>query len=165
MELNETRWEHIQSHATYGDRKAPKAVIVAIATVLGGAQINASWTRWETSFESRKTVWTTWVVTDKTLGYVSVTYDLDEYDLQNECNGEMPTTGLTTWARPLSHITGIEPSVSYGAADRANAWYPAASFKVIFPDEPITIGDGGFPVEDRPEADLFFEALRNAIGW
>ena len=161
--IDQNRCLHIQQHASLGDRGAPKAVVVAIGSVIGEAEIRESWPYWNTT--AATTTWTCWVVTQNTLGCVRVEYRRHLYDDIEERTNELTPSSQSAWVRPLSGVTGLRWGAVYEAESEFDTYYPAEPITVTFTDWETTIPGADFPVDQRPKADQLLAAIRKSVNF
>ena len=161
--IDQNRFLHIQQHASLGDRGAPKAVVVAIGSVIGDAEIQASWLYWNTT--PTTTTWTCWVVTQKALGGVRVEYGKTLYDDLDERRNRVTPSSQSAWVRPLSGIIGLRWGAIYGAEAEFDTYYPAEPITVTFTDRETKIPEDDFPVEQCSKADQLLAAIRKEVGF
>lgn len=164
VKIDHERRKHLQQHASLAVHEAPIAVSIAVASVIGESEIQATWPQYVTS--DGTTVWTCWVLTERSLGYVHVEYELRDYDRRNETqNGVVTPSKQSAWARPLADITKLELCAFYQSAQEDDEYQPAEPTTLVFRDEKIVIPAGEFPPEDRRRADRFISALRKGVGF
>lgn len=148
MDITGRRREYIRKHVFVPDHGTPHAVMVAIASVIGDPPgIRAAWTSRATSSETGKTTYTCWVVTDTTLGHVSVEYaeDADRRD-------NVKPTSMESWVRRLAGIVRLQWGAVYEDLSRDGTYEPAQPIKVKFADGvEVTIPEDGttVPPEQR----------------
>jgi hypothetical protein len=159
MEIDELRWLKIEGFASVKDRVAPKAVVVALASVIGDAGSLASWASWDCTEST--TTWSCWIVTERALGHVNIAYGRTLYDQGEEQQHQLEPSSHSAWVRPLAHVTGLRFGHFYAA--NVTTYYPAEPITVTFPDAETTIPGPNFPVEQRPAADRFLTALRAGV--
>lgn len=68
MDIEEQTWPQIQRMADVEGRSAPKAVVVALTSVLRDADTASAWASMDVAPST--TTWTCWVVTEKSVGHV-----------------------------------------------------------------------------------------------
>jgi hypothetical protein len=162
--IDQNRFLHIQQHASAGDRGAPKAVVVAIGSVIGDEEIRESWPYWNTT--PTTTTWTCWVVTQNAaLGCVRVEYQKYLYDDLEERTNKVTPSSQSSWVRPLSGVTGLRWGAVYEAPSEFDTYYPAEPITVTFTDWETTIPEADFPVEQRPKADQLLAAIRKSVNF
>lgn len=132
---------------------------LAVAVVVGDAEIEAAWPAWDTT-SAETTTWTCWVVTERILGHVRVEYERGFYDEHAEREHKLTPSSRSSWVRPLNSVTRLQWGAFYEAPEKDDAYHPAEPIKVKFPNWETPIPDGGLPVEQRSTADRFLTALR-----
>ena len=156
--------QYIEKHASVPDRGVPKAVVVAIASVIGGAGIQAAWPSWYTT--GATTTWTCWVVTQRALGYVRVEYGKALYDQHAERERQLVPSSQSAWVRPLADVLGLRWGAVYESQRNDNAYEPAEPITVTFTDRETTIPeDGDVLGGDRPALDRVLTALREGANF
>ena len=161
MDIDKERQDRIKRHAEILNHGVPGAVVVAIAAVIGDVEIAAAWTNWDTTTDTQATTWTSWVVTERTIGHVRVIYQKALYDEYAERQHKLTPSEQSAWVRPLTGVTKLQWGAFYEAQEKDNAYYPAGPITVTFTDGEATIPKKGqLPVEQRSTADRFLTALR-----
>lgn len=163
MIIDQERWLYFQQHASLRDRGVPKAVVVAIGSVIGDAKIVASWPDWNTT--NTTTTWTCWVVTQKALGYARVEYAKNLYDEHEEHRHALTPSNQSAWVRPLTGVIGLRWGAIFEAQAIHDTYYPADPITVTFTDWETTIPEADFPVDQRRTADRFLTALRKGVNF
>jgi hypothetical protein len=161
--IDQNRWLHLQQHASVGDRGAPQAVLVAMGSVIGDAEIQASWPYWNTT--ATTTTWTCWVVTQNALGCVRVEYQKYLYDDIEERTNKLTPSSQSAWVRPLSGVTELRWGAVYAEQAEFDTYYPAEPLTVTFTDWETKIGEADFPVDQRPKADQLLAAIRKSLNF
>ena len=161
MEFDETRWREIQGFASSVGASAPKAVVVALNSVIDKSVSAATWSSMETT--ATTTVWKCWAVTERAVGYVLIRYKKAGYDEREERQNELTPSNWSVWVRPLADIIGIR----YGSfcADEANptVFHPATPIKVVFSDGAVSLPAGPIPIDQRAEVGRVINALREFV--
>jgi hypothetical protein len=159
--IDQNRCLHIQQHASLGDRGAPQAVVVAIGSIIGDAEIRESWPYWNTTEST--TTWTCWVVTEKALGCVRVEYKKYLYDDMEERRERLTPSSQSAWVRPLSGVIGLRWGAVYEAESEHDTYYPAEPITVTFTDWEATIPAADFSADQRLKADQLLAAIRKGV--
>jgi hypothetical protein len=166
MELDDTRWPKIQAIADVLDpeaRSAPKAVVVAVNSIIGDLDRAAAWSSMDTTESS--TTWSCWVVTECSIGHVRIEYEKYLYDQGEEPRSELTPSGWSAWVRPLADIVGLRYGAFYAAQGEPTIFEPAGPITVIFTNGEISIPEGPVPVEQRAAADRIFSAIRAGVNF
>ncbi len=163
MELDETRWREIHAFASFPGTSAPKAVVVAVNSIIDRSVRAAAWSSMATTAST--TAWTCWVVTERSVGHVLIKYKKAGYDEGEERQKEVSPSSWSVWVRPVADIIGIRYGAFY--ADEANptVFYPAEPIKVIFSDGAVSIPAGPIPIDQRAEASRIITALREFVNF
>jgi hypothetical protein len=161
--IDQNRLLHLQQHASVGDRGAPHAVVVAIGSVIGDAEILASWPNCETT--DATTTWTCWVVTQNALGCVRVEYQKDLYDDIAERTHRLTPSSQSAWVRPLSGVTGLRWGAFYEEQAEFDTYYPAEPLTVTFIDWETKIPEVDLPLDQRKKADQLVAAIRKSLNF
>jgi hypothetical protein len=161
--IDQNRLLHLQQHASVEDRGAPQAVVVAMGSVIGDAEIQASWPYWDTT--ATTTTWTCWVVTQNALGCVRVEYQKDLYDDIAERTHRLIPSSQSAWVRPLSGVVGLRLGAVYEEQGESDTYYPAEPPTVMFTDWEAKIGEANFPVAQRKKADQLVAAIRKSLNF
>lgn len=163
MEINEKTWSNTQPLADVEGRVAPKAVVVALNSIIGDADTAASWS--QVSYPTASTtVWQCWIVTESAIGHIRVEYQHELYDQEAERQEELTPSNWSAWVRPLADILRLEYGAFYAATGKPTTFEPAIPIKVIFTNGEITIPEGNsIPVEHRAAADKIFSKLRAGL--
>jgi hypothetical protein len=164
MVITGRRREYIRKHVFVPDHGTPNAVVVAIASVIGDAAgIRAAWTSRATGSATGNTTYTCWVVTDRTLGHVSVEYARDMYDEDADREHNLTPTSMESWVRPLGGVIRLQLGAVHEDSSLDDTYYPAQPFSVKFTDGfEVTIPEeaAAVPPEQRCAVDAFLTALR-----
>jgi hypothetical protein len=163
MEFDETRWREIHALASSPGISAPKAVVVALNSIIDKSVSAAAWSSMSTT--ETTTAWSCWVVTERSVGHVLVRYKTSEYDESKERQNELTPSNWTVWVRPLSDIIGIRYGAFYGAEGKATVFDPAQPIKVIFSDCAVSIPAGPIPIDQRAEVGRIITALREGVNF
>jgi hypothetical protein len=161
MEFDETRWSEIQGFASCPGRSAPKAVVVALNSIIDKSVSAATWSSMETTTST--TVWKCWAVTERAVGYALIRYKQTDYDEHEERQKELTPSNWTVWVRPLADIIGIRYGAFYPAEGNPTVFYPAQPIKVIFSDGAVSIPAGPIPIDQRAEVSRVITALREFV--
>ena len=161
MEFDETRWREIQGFASFAGTSAPKAVVVALNSIIDSSVSAATWSSMDTTAST--TAWKCWVVTERSVGYVLIRYKKADYDERVERENELTPSSWSVWVRPLADIIGIRYGAFYAAEGNPNVFYPAEPIKVIFSDGGVNIPAGPIPTDQRAEVSRVITALREFV--
>jgi len=163
MEFDETRWREIQAFASFPGTSAPKAVVVALNSIIGNSVRAAAWSSMDTTAST--TAWTSWVVTERSVGHVLIKYKQLGYDEREERQNELTPSSWSVWVRPLADIIGIRYGAFYAAEGKPTVFYPAEPIKVIFSDGAVSIPAGPIPFDKRAEVGNVIGALREGVNF
>ena len=163
MELDETRWLEIQGLASYQGRGAPKAVVVAVSSIIDNSARAAVWSPMNTTQST--TTWSAWVVTERSVGHALIKYKKAGYDQHEERQRELAPSGWSVWVRPLADIVGLRYGAFYAVEGKPTAFDPAEPIKVIFSDTAVSIPAGPIPVDQRAEVGRVIRALREGVNF
>jgi hypothetical protein len=163
MEFDETRWREIQGLASFPGTTAPKAVVVAVNSIIDRSARAASWSWMDT--RASTTAWTSWVVTERSVGHVLIKYKKADYDEREERQNELTPSSSSAWVRPLADIIGIRYGAFYAAESKPTVFYPAEPIKVIFSDGPVSIPAGPIPIDQRAEVSRIITVLREGVNF
>jgi hypothetical protein len=158
MEFEEIRWREIQGFASLPGTTAPKAVVVALNSIIDKSVSAATWSSMDTT--ATTTVWRCWAVTERSVGYVLIRYKRTGYDEREERQKELAPSNCSVWVRPLTDIIGIRYGAFSAAEGDPNVFYPAEPIKVIFSDGGVSIPAGPIPADQRAEVSRLITALR-----
>jgi hypothetical protein len=161
MELDETRWREIHAFASFPGRSAPKAVVVAVNSIIDRSVSAAAWSSMATTAST--TAWTCWVVTERSVGHVLIKYKKADYDEGEERRKEVTPSSWSVWVRPVADIIGIRYGAFYAAEGNPTVFYPAEPIKVIFSDGAVSIPAGPIPIDQRAEVGRVITALREFV--
>jgi hypothetical protein len=161
MEFEETRWREIQGFASLPDTSAPKAVVVALNSIIDKSVSAATWSSMETTAST--TTWRCWAVTERSVGYALIRYKKADYDERAERQKELIPSNWSVWVRPLTDIIGIRYGAFYAAEDTPTVFYPAVPIKVIFSDGGVSIPAGPIPIDQRAEVSRLITELREFV--
>jgi hypothetical protein len=161
MELDETRWREIHVLASFPGTSAPKAVVVALNSIIDKSVSAAAWSSMATTAST--TAWTSWVVTERSVGHVLIKYKKADYDEGEEHQNELTPSSWSVWVRPLADIIGLRYGALYAAEGKPNVFYPAEPVKVIFSDGAVNIPAGPIPIDQRAEVSRIITALREGV--
>lgn len=148
----------MQELSSVKGRYAPKAVVVALASVIGDSDSAAVWPSMNTTAST--TTWSCWIVTERSLGHVCIEYEKYLYDLGDEEVWELAPSDWSAWVRPLANVTGFRFGPFYPIHLQATVFEPAEPMTVTFTDGDISIPEGPVPVDQRAELGRIVEALR-----
>jgi hypothetical protein len=163
MELDETRWREIHELASVPGTPAPKAVVVALSSIIDRSVSAATWPSMDT--KASTTAWTCWVVTERSVGRVLIKYKKAGYDEREERLNELTPSNWSVWVRPLADIIGIQYGAFYAAGGKPTVFHPAEPIKVIFSDGAVSIPAGPIPIDQRAEIDRIVRALREFVNF
>jgi len=163
MEFDETRWREIQGLASFPGTSAPKAVVVALNSIIDTSVRAAAWSSMDTTAST--TAWTIWVVTERSVGHVLIKYKKADYDEREERQNELTPSSSSVWVRPLADIIGIRYGPFYAAEGKPTVFYPAEPIKVIFSDGAVSIPAGPIPIDQRAEVSRIITALREGVNF
>jgi len=165
MEVDSTRWRQLQELSSVKGRQAPKAVVVALASVAGDSDTDrmAVWPSMATTAST--TTWSCWIVTERSLGHVRIEYEKYLYDLGDEAVWELAPSDWSAWVRPIANVIGFRFGPFYPAHRQATIFEPAERVVVTFPDGDVNIPDGPVPVDQRANLGRIIEALRAAVNF
>jgi hypothetical protein len=161
MELDETRWREIHGLASFSDTSAPKAVVVAVNSIIDNSVRAAAWSSLNTTEST--TAWSCWVVTERSVGHVLIKYKKAHYDERQERQQELTPSGWSVWVRPLADIIGLRYGAFYAAEGKPTVFEPAQPIKVIFSDGAVNIPAGPIPIDQRAEVGRIITALREGV--
>ena len=163
MEFDETRWREIQELASFPGTSAPKAVVVALNSIIDKSVSAATWSSMDTTAST--TAWTSWVVTERSVGHVVIKYKKADYDEREERQNELTPSSSSVWVRPLADIIAIRYGAFYAAEGKPTVFYPAEPIKVIFSDGAVSIPAGPIPINQRAEVGRIITALREGVNF
>ena len=161
MEFDETRWREIQGFASFPGTSAPKAVVVALNSIIDKSVSAATWSSMETTAST--TVWKCWAVTERAVGYALIRYKTAGYDDRAERQKELTPSNWSVWVRPLADIIGIRYGAFYADEGNPTVFYPAQPIKVIFSDRAVSIPAGPIPIDQRAAVSRVISALREFV--
>ena len=161
MELDETRWREIHAFASVPGASAPKAVVVAVNSIIEHSISAATWSSMETTEST--TAWSCWVVTERSVGHVLIKYEKAAYDEREERQKELTPSSWYVWVRPLADIVGLRYGAFYAAEGKPTVFDPAEPIKVIFSDGAVNIPAGPIPSDQRAEVGRIITALREGM--
>jgi hypothetical protein len=161
MELDETRWREIHALASFPGTSAPKAVVVAVNSIIENSVSAAVWTSMDTTEST--TAWSCWVVTERSVGHVLLKYEKAAYDEGEELQEELPPSSWSVWVRPLADIVALRYGAFYAAEGKPTVFDPAEPIKVIFSDGAVNIPAGPIPIDQRAEVGRIITALREGV--
>jgi hypothetical protein len=161
MELDETRWREIHELASFPGTSAPKAVVVAVNSIIGNSVSAAVWS--STNTTGSTTAWSCWVVTERAVGHVLIKYKKAEYDEREERQNELTPSSWSVWVRPLADIVGLRYGAFYAVEGKPTVFDPAQPIKVIFSDGAVNIPAGPIPIDQRAEVGRIVTALREGV--
>jgi len=161
MEFDETRWREIHGFASSPGTSAPKAVVVALNSIIDKSVSAATWSSMDTTGST--TAWTCWAVTERSVGHVLIKYKKADYDEHEERQKELTPSSWSVWVRPLADIIGIRYGAFYAAEGNRTMFYPAEPIKVIFSDGAVSIPAGPIPTDQRAEVSRVITALREFV--
>ena len=164
MDIEPERWDHIQSHVDVPDHKAPAAVVLSVAALIGDADISASWPRWEIGGATR---WTCWVVTRTSLGYVRVEYQRDWYDQAIDKTNPVLPSLQTGWVRRLADTVRVDYGRFFRHEGQEVKYLPLDPIIITFPEGQLAVPDHFvvLSARDAEPADELFRSIRIAIGF
>ena len=163
MELDETRWHEIQAFASSRGRPAPKAVVVAVNSIIDNSVSAAAWSSMDTTQST--TAWSCWVVTERSVGHVLIKYKKALYDEREERQQELTPSGWSVWVRPLADIVGLRYGAFYAGQGKSTVFDPAEPITVIFSDGGVRIPAGPIPIDQRAEVGRIIGALRAGVNF
>ena len=163
MEINEARWLETQALASFGGREAPKAVVVAVNSIIDNSVSVAVWSSMDTTQST--TTWSAWVVTERSVGHALIKYKKAEYDQHEERQRELAPSGWSVWVRPLADIVGLKYGAFYAVEGKPTVFDPAEPIKVIFSDSAVSIPAGPIPIDQRAEVGRIIRALREGVNF
>lgn len=102
MEFDETRWREIQGLASFPGTSAPKAVVVALNSIIDTSVSAAVWPSMDTTAST--TAWKCWAVTERSVGYVLIRYKKADYDEREERQKELTPSN---WSGRLLTSSGF----------------------------------------------------------
>jgi hypothetical protein len=161
MELDETRWREIHELASFPGTSAPKAVVVAVNSIIGNSVSAAVWS--STNTTGSTTAWSSWVVTERAVSHVLIKYKKAEYDEREERQNEFTPSNWSVWVRPLADIVGLRYGAFYAVEGKPTVFDPAQPIKVIFSDGAVNIPAGPIPIDQRAEVGRIVTALREGV--
>jgi hypothetical protein len=161
MEFDETRWREIQGFASFPGRSAPKAVVVALNSIIDKSVSTATWSSMDTTAST--TVWKCWAVTERSVGYALIRYKTADYDEHQERQKELAPSNWSVWVRPLTDIIGIRYGAFSAAEGNPNVFYPVEPIKIIFSDGGVSVPAGPIPTDQRAEVSRLITALREFV--
>jgi hypothetical protein len=161
MQLDETRWREIHALASSPGASAPKAVVVALNSIIDNSVSAAAWSSMATTGST--TAWSCWAVTERSVGHVLIKYKKAAYDEHEEHQKELTPASWSVWVRPLADIVGLRLGAFYAAEDEPTVFDPAAPIKVIFSDGAVSIPAGPIPIDQRAEVGRIITALREGV--
>ena len=163
MELDETQWREIHELASFPGTSAPKAVVVAVNSIIGNSVSAAVWS--STNTTGSTTAWSCWVVTERAVGHVLIKYKKAEYDEREERQNELTPSNWSVWVRPLADIVGLRYGAFYAAEGKPTVFDPAEPIKVIFSDGAVNIPAGPIPIDQRAEVSRIITAVREGVNF
>ena len=163
MELDETRWREVHAFASSPGTSAPKAVVVAVNSIIDRSVSAAAWSSMTSTAST--TAWTCWVVTERSVGHVLIKYKKADYDEGEERQQEITPSSWSVWVRPVADIVGIRYGAFCAAEGNPTVFYPAEPIKVIFSDGAVSIPAGPIPIDQRAEASRVIAALREFVNF
>jgi hypothetical protein len=161
MELDETRWREIQALASFPGTSAPKAVVVAVNSIIDNSVSAAAWSSMDTTEST--TAWSCWVVTERSVGHALVKYKKAAYDEREERQQELTPSSWSVWVRPLADIVGLRYGAFYAAEGKPTVFNPTEHIKVMFSNGAVNIPAGPIPIDQRAEVGRIITALREGV--
>ena len=163
MELNESRWLEIEGLAACRGKDAPKAVVIAVNSIIDRSVSAAVWALMNATQST--TTWSCWVATERSVGHALIKYKKAEYDRREERQEELTPSGWSVWVRPLADIVGIRYRSFSAAEGDPTVFDPAEPIKVIFSDGGVSIPAGPIPIDQRAEAGRIIRAVREGVNF
>ena len=163
MEITESRWLEIEGLAACRGKVAPKAVVVAVNSIIDNSVSAAVWASMDAT--QTTTTWSCWVATERSVGHALVKYKQAEYDRHEERQKELIPSGWSVWVRPLADIIGIRYGSFSAAAGNPSVFDPVAPIKVIFSDGGVSIPARPIPIDQRAEVGRIIRALREGVNF
>ena len=161
MELDETRWREIEALASFPGTSAPKAVVVAVNSIIDNSVSAAAWSSMDTTEST--TTWSCWVVTERSVGHVLIKYKKAAYDEREERQQELTPSSWSVWVRPLADIVGLRYGAFCAAEGKPTVFDPAEHIKVMFSNGAVNIPAGPIPIDQRAEVGRIITALREGV--
>jgi hypothetical protein len=161
MEINEARWLEIQGLAPFRGRGAPKAVVVAVNSIIDNSVSAAVWSSMDSTQST--TTWSCWIVTERAVGHALVKYKKAEYDQHAERETELTPSGWSVWVRPLADIVGLRYGAFCAAEDKPTVFCPVEPIKAVFSDRAVSIPAGPIPIDQRAEVGRIIRAIREGV--
>ncbi|MFZ0227439.1 MAG: hypothetical protein WA622_00045 [Mycobacterium sp.] len=162
MEIGEITWPKLQALAAVQDREAPKAVVVALSSILGDVADGAlSWSLMSTT--ETTTTWTCWIVTEHSVGHVRIEYTAAIYDQSAEAQRELTPSAWSAWVRPLADIVEFRYGAFYAAPGKSTVFEPAVPLTLIFANGDQCKIPGPIPLDQRGAADNLFTRIRAGV--
>ena len=163
MELNEMRWREVHALASFPGTSAPKAVVVALNSIIDSSVSAAAWSTMKSTQST--TAWSCWVVTERSVGHVLIKYKKAEYDEHEERQKELTPSNWSVWVRPLADIVGLRYGAFSAVEGKPTVFDPAQPVKVIFSDGAVNIPAGPIPIDQRAEVGRIITALREGVNF
>jgi hypothetical protein len=123
MEIDKEQWPKFRALASFAVRGAPKAVVVALSSIIIDEEVADVWPYMDTTASS--TTWTCWILTETSLGHIRIEYNNYLYDQNTEFENELTPSAWSAWVRPLATVTGIRLGAFY-AIERNAAIFRAS---------------------------------------
>jgi hypothetical protein len=161
MELDETRWGEIQALASFPGTSAPKAVVVALNSIIDNSVSAAAWSSMATTGST--TAWSWWAATERSVGHVLIKYKKAACDEGEERQKELAPSSWSVWVRRRADIVGLRYGAFYAAEGKPTVFDPAEPIKVIFSDGAVNTPAGPIPIDKRAEVGRIITALRQGV--
>ncbi|WP_160298495.1 hypothetical protein [Williamsia herbipolensis] len=158
--LEKADWTALQTHVIDRNWAPPKQLLVLVAAVIGDPKkIEAGICHAEMANDS--STWSSWVVTPRTLGHVSVTFGTPRFDMSaSESRPNPAQTIHKAGVVRLSDVTSLE---ILGAEHRDDGFDNSIALQGV----KLYVSPGGIielPAQEDIRDTAFFEAIRNGSG-
>src|ERR1700744_5217837 len=150
MEINDLRRLELEGLAAFQGKSAPKAVVVAVNSIIDNSGSAAVWVTMAATQST--TTWNCWVATERALGHAIIKYKKADYDQLEESGNKLHPSGWSVWVRPLADIICIRYGAFVPSEENPNVFDPADPIKVTFSDGGVSIPASPIPVDQRAEA-------------
>jgi hypothetical protein len=165
----ESQWSSLTAHTATSLTRAPMAVHLAVAALLGDDEIKGSWAIYKPAEPEKHTTWAVFVATPGRLLYTELQFSRESYtvhdDDQDSDNG-VTTTVVASWARRLHDIARIDIGACQTRLPRHGPydWIGVGGVSLTFVDgDRISLPFDQRPMdreEVRQRSDAFLEAIR-----
>ena len=163
MEINDLRRLELEGLTAFQGKSAPKAVVVAVNSVIDNSSSAAVWVTMAATQST--TTWNCWVATERAVGHAIIKYKKADYDQLEESRNELTPSGWSVWVRPLGDVIGIRYGAFAPSDENPSVFVPVDPIKVTFRDGGVSIPSSPIPVDQRAEAGRIIRAVREGVNF